>query len=62
MRDEHDDRLYQALRQDLGRDIARLVKSIAYALERLHARLYDAPWSRKDEVARQRCKGGYTVI
>lgn len=48
MRDAYDDRLYQALRQDFGRDIGRLFGSIAYAFDRLHARLYDAPWTRQE--------------
>jgi hypothetical protein len=45
MRDEHDDRIYQALRHDLATNIASIVNSVAHAFDRLHARLYRAPWS-----------------
>lgn len=45
MRDEHDDRTYQALRHDFATNVADLVRSVAYAFERLHARLYGAPWA-----------------
>lgn len=50
MRDQHDDLVYQAFRHQLGDDVARLVRSVAYAFERLQARLYDAPWSREPEA------------
>lgn len=62
MRDEHDDRTYQAFRQELGRDVARLVRSVVYPLERLHARLYEAPWLNKHRVARQECGKGLTTL
>lgn len=59
MRDEFDDRLYQASRHALNQDIARLIRSVAYAFDRLQARLYDAPWSNE----RQRhCKGEFTAL
>ena len=45
MRDEHDDRVYQALRQDLWSNLGDVANSIAYAFDRLHARLYGAPWN-----------------
>ena len=47
MRDEHDDRTYQALRHGLATNVADLVRSVAYAFERLHAQLYGAPWSKR---------------
>lgn len=48
MRDAHDDRLYQAHRADLARDFGRLFGSLAFVFDRLTARLYDAPWSRRE--------------
>jgi hypothetical protein len=48
MRDAHDDRLYQAHRGEFARDIARLFGSIAFVFDRLTAKLYDAPWSRRE--------------
>ena len=42
MRDEHDDRIHQALRHDLATNVAGIAKSIAYAFDRLHQRLYAA--------------------
>ena len=62
MRDEHDDRIYQAFRGQLGDDIARLVKSVAYAFDRLQARLYDAPWSNGNGAAKGQCGKGYTTL
>lgn len=47
MRDQHDDLVFQAFRHQLGHDVARLIRSVAFAFERLQARLYDAPWSRE---------------
>ncbi|WP_046348227.1 hypothetical protein [Sphingomonas changbaiensis] len=44
MRDEHDDRLHQALRHDFATNVGDVFKSIAYAFDRLHDRLYGAPW------------------
>jgi len=48
MRDAHDDRLYQAHRADFARDIARLLDSVGFVFDRLTARLYDSPWSRRE--------------
>lgn len=47
MRDEHDDRTYQALRHDLASNLGDIFKSVAYAFDRLHAHLYGAPWAVK---------------
>lgn len=52
MRDAHDDRLYQAHRADLARDLGRLIASVAYVFDRLTAKLYDAPWSRRETTHR----------
>ncbi|HEV2568966.1 hypothetical protein [Sphingomonas sp.] len=62
MRDEHDDRIYQAFRGQLGNDIARLVKSVAYAFDRLTARLYDAPWSKGNRAVEGQCGKGFTTL
>jgi hypothetical protein len=56
MRDEYDDRLYQALRHDFASNLRDIVRSIAYAFDRLHGRLYDAPWSRQSGIAKPRRK------
>ena len=55
MRDEHDDRIYQALRHDFATNVADLVKSVAYAFDRLHERLYGAPWSQRTGAIDQPC-------
>ena len=44
---EYDDRMHQALRQDFAANIAAIVRSVAYAFDRLHERLYGAPWSAR---------------
>lgn len=62
MRDEYDDRIYQAFRQDLGNAIARLFKSIAHAFDRLNARLYAAPWSEQTPAKARPCSQLHTVI
>lgn len=62
MRDQHDDLVYQAFRHELGNDVARLVKSIAYAFERLQARLYDAPWSKQPGGEKACGNGRYTIV
>ncbi len=62
MRDEHDDRMYQASRQDLNAGITRLLQSIAYAFERLHAQLYAAPWSVKDKGADETPRHRPTIV
>lgn len=54
MRDEHDDRIHQALRQDLAANIAAIAASIGQAFDRLHAHLYDAPWSPRARVTIKR--------
>ena len=56
MRDEHDDRIYQAFRHDLAASVFGLFSSIGYAFDRLHDRLYSAPWSQQD--ARRNCTRG----
>lgn len=58
MRDEHDDRMYQALRQDMHGAVANLFASIAPAFQRLTARLYQAPWSETTQVLEEKCKPG----
>jgi hypothetical protein len=60
MRDEHDDRLHQALRHDFASNIAEIASSIGYAFDRLHARLYDAPWARKP--IEQPCGQRFTIL
>jgi hypothetical protein len=62
MRDEHDDRVYQAFRGQFGRDIVLLVRSVAYAFDRLHAQLYDAPWSRRNRAVEGQCGKGFTTL
>ena len=62
MRDEHDDRISQPFRGQPGDDIARLVKSVAYAFDRLAARLYDAPWSNGNRAVEGQCGKGYTTL
>ena len=62
MRDEYDDRIYQAFRLELGADIARLVRSVAFAFERLTARLYDAPWSNRTGAVEQSCGSKLTIV
>ncbi|HEU4969808.1 hypothetical protein [Sphingomonas sp.] len=47
MRDEYDDRLHQALRHDFANNLRAIASSIAYAFDRLHERLYGAPWSER---------------
>ena len=56
MRDEHDDRLYQAAREDLNASLTQLTDSIAYAFDRLTAKLYDAPWINERRNRREACK------
>lgn len=51
MRDEFDDRMYQAARADLNQSIGRLIDSIAYVFDRLTAQLYDAPWTRRPDCS-----------
>lgn len=56
MRDEFDDRIYQAARADLNASLTRLFDSIAYAFDRLTAQLYDAPWINERRNKREACK------
>ena len=52
MRDEYDDRIHQALRGEFAANLGSIADTIAYAFDRLHARLYDdAPWSRRSACA-----------
>ena len=62
MRDEHDDRVFQTFRGQFGRDIVLLVRSVAYAFDRLSARLYDAPWSKGNRANKGQCGKGYTTL
>ena len=63
MRDQHDDLVFQAFRHQLGDDVVTLVKSVAYAFERLQARLYDAPWSNQSRAVDRSCKNGrFTIV
>ena len=62
MRDEHDDRVFQAFRGHFGRDIVLLVRSVAYAFDRLHAQLYDAPWTRRNRAVEGQCGKEYTTL
>ena len=48
MRDEYDDRLYQALRHDFAGNLSDIAKSVTHAFDRLHERLYGAPWNARD--------------
>lgn len=61
MRDEHDDRTYQALRHDFATNVADLVKSVAHAFDRLHERLYGAPWSQRTRATEQPCNSKLTT-
>ncbi|MBS0504547.1 MAG: hypothetical protein JSS55_12265 [Proteobacteria bacterium] len=61
MRDEHDDRIYQAFRHDLATNVADIVNSIAYAFDRLHERLYGAPWSQQTRANDRRCETKLTA-
>lgn len=45
MHDAYDDRTYQALRQDFHANLTAMAGAVGHAFDRLHARLYDAPWS-----------------
>lgn len=58
MRDEHDDRLYQALRQDMNGAVAKLLASIALAFRHLTAHLYQAPWSETTRGLEEKCTSG----
>jgi hypothetical protein len=51
MRDEYDDSLYQALRHDFASNLRDIARSIAYAFDRLHERMYGAPWSDQSGTA-----------
>lgn len=69
MRDEHDDRIYQALRHDfatnvagIATSVADIAKSVAYAFDRLHERLYGAPWSQRTGAASQPCSTKLTTL
>ena len=62
MRDEHDDRIYQALRHDFSTNVAAIVNSIAHAFDRLHERLYGAPWSQRTGVNGQPCSTKLTTL
>ena len=62
MRDQHDDIVFQAFRRQLGGDVAGFARSIAYAFERLQARLYDAPWSRQPRAVKPACSNRYTIV
>ncbi|HYZ47365.1 MAG TPA: hypothetical protein VE567_00560 [Sphingomonas sp.] len=46
MRDEYDDRIHQTLRHDFAANVAAIAASVAHAFDRLHERLYAAPWSQ----------------
>lgn len=54
MRDEIDDRIFQAARHQFGEHVEHLLRSMGYAFERLTARLYDAPWSRRPGTVREK--------
>lgn len=60
MRDKYDDQVFQALRHDFADSVAAIFESITYTLGRLHAQLYDAPWSRQAEP--DRCTGRSTIV
>lgn len=62
MRDEHDDRIYQALRHDLATNIASIVNSVAHAFDRLHARLYGAPWISQPGTKNGTCSNRLTTL
>ena len=55
MRDQYDDRIHQALRHDFAANVGAIMKSIAYAFDRLQARLYAAPWDKATGKADQPC-------
>jgi hypothetical protein len=55
MRDEFDDRIHQALRADFAANIAAIARSVAVAFDRLHERLYGAPWSTRTSATGEPC-------
>jgi len=61
MRDEMDDRVYQAHRHAMAANIGAAMTSIAYVFERLTARLYASPWSRP-EAKKPWCDGANTLL
>ena len=62
MRDEHDDRTYQALRHGFATNVADVVRSIAYVFDRLHAQLYRAPWSKRTGTTDATCSHKLTTL
>lgn len=63
MRDEHDDRVQQALRHDFAANIGDIVNTVAHAFDRLHGRLYDdAPWSRRSRTCAQKSQTKLTAL
>jgi hypothetical protein len=62
MRDEHDDRVYQAHRHDLATNVADIARSVAHAFDRLHERLYGAPWARQTRPNESRCETKLTTL
>lgn len=61
MRDEHDDRMYQAFRQDLNAAVASLSASIARLFERLTARFYQPSWSETTRALEDTCNTGLKI-
>ena len=62
MRDEYDDRIHQALRHDFAANIAVIARSLAVAFDRLHERLYGAPWSARTSATGQPCSTKLTTL
>jgi hypothetical protein len=48
MRDEYDDRIYQALRHDFAGNLRAIANAVGHAFDRLHERLYGAPWNARN--------------
>lgn len=50
MRDEYEARMWQAFHHQYGEAAVTMIRAVAHAFDRLHARLYDAPWRRERET------------
>ena len=62
MRDEYDDRIHQALRQDFAANLAAIANSFAHAFDRLHERLYSAPWASMARAKDRPCVDRLTTL
>jgi hypothetical protein len=62
MRDEYDDRIYQAYRHQFGADVMAVIRSVAYAFDRLHDRLYAAPWAKQSDACAGKSGKRFTAV